>query len=259
MKRITAITATAAGIALFTSALGHQSADTVKQNTEIQPVEIVTKNITKSVKNTNRFSLTSYTKKVYSNTTGSIPLPNSQMYVDHIFNGRPSIDKERMNKSVLCLARNIFYESRNEPIEGQIAVALITMNRVHNSVYPNDVCRVVYQKTCGLKKGARRGCTAQFSWTLDSKSEKIRKYFKDKKGRIVQSEVDAWARSVIIAADTITSKIPDFTGGAMHYYNYKVANPSWSKSKRFKPVSKYHDGRLGNHRFLIDKYLVNGA
>ena len=32
-------------------------------------------------------------------------------------------------REVQCLARNIFYESASEPVEGKVAVGLVTLNR----------------------------------------------------------------------------------------------------------------------------------
>ena len=54
-----------------------------------------------------------------------------------------------------CLARNIYYEARGEPLAGQYAVAEVTMNRKASPFYPKTVCEVVYQREA-------------FSWT-DSK------------------------------------------------------------------------------------------
>src|SRR5919106_4678476 len=51
-----------------------------------------------------------------------------------------------------CLARNVYYEARGEPIAGQYAVAEVTMNRKASPRYPKTVCEVVYQKEA-------------FSWT----------------------------------------------------------------------------------------------
>jgi N-acetylmuramoyl-L-alanine amidase len=50
-------------------------------------------------------------------------------------------------KDIQCLARNIYYESANEPEEGKVAVGLVTLNRANNPKYPNSVCAVVTQKT----------------------------------------------------------------------------------------------------------------
>ena len=48
-------------------------------------------------------------------------------------------------KQLECLAKNIYFEARNEPFVGQFAVALVTLNRVNDTDFPNTVCEVVYE------------------------------------------------------------------------------------------------------------------
>jgi spore germination cell wall hydrolase CwlJ-like protein len=50
-------------------------------------------------------------------------------------------------KDIQCLARNIYYESANEPEEGMVAVGLVTLNRAADPNYPSSVCGVVHQRT----------------------------------------------------------------------------------------------------------------
>jgi len=69
--------------------------------------------------------------------------------------------------ALMCLALNIYFEARSEPIEGQIAIAEVTLNRVASANYPNDVCSVVLQKN-------KDGC--QFSWWCDGKSDQPREH-----------------------------------------------------------------------------------
>lgn len=63
--------------------------------------------------------------------------------------------------TTMCLALAIYYETRSEPLEGQLAVAKVILNRVDSDHYPNDVCDVVYQPR-------------QFSFTHDGKPERPR-------------------------------------------------------------------------------------
>lgn len=51
-----------------------------------------------------------------------------------------------------CLTKNIFYEAGVEDHAGKIAVAQVTLNRLRDGRWGNDICKVVYAK-------------AQFSWT----------------------------------------------------------------------------------------------
>jgi N-acetylmuramoyl-L-alanine amidase len=50
-----------------------------------------------------------------------------------------------LSESLLCLALNIYYEARGEPLDGQFAVAEVTLRRVADSRWPDTVCDVVYQ------------------------------------------------------------------------------------------------------------------
>lgn len=62
--------------------------------------------------------------------------------------------QERAEQALTCLAENVYHEARGESVEGQLAVALVTLGRTLFPEYPKDVCGVVYQKN-------------QFSWTFD--------------------------------------------------------------------------------------------
>jgi spore germination cell wall hydrolase CwlJ-like protein len=64
-----------------------------------------------------------------------------------------------------CLAKNIYYEAGNEPFEGKVAVAQVTMNRVESGRFPDDVCRTIYQKNVIYEK-----VVCQFSWACDRDS-----------------------------------------------------------------------------------------
>jgi spore germination cell wall hydrolase CwlJ-like protein len=44
-----------------------------------------------------------------------------------------------------CLANAVYFEARGEPIEGQLAVAEVVLNRAASGRYPADLCQVVRQ------------------------------------------------------------------------------------------------------------------
>lgn len=50
-------------------------------------------------------------------------------------------------QDIECLARNIFYEAGAEPIEGKVAVGMVTINRTQDERYPQNICGVVRQRT----------------------------------------------------------------------------------------------------------------
>lgn len=45
-----------------------------------------------------------------------------------------------------CLAKAIYHEARGEPKKGQVAVAEVILNRTKNEYFPNNVCKVIYQR-----------------------------------------------------------------------------------------------------------------
>ena len=79
-------------------------------------------------------------------------------------NDYEAVTVAQLRKDLECLALNIYREGGYEPIEGRIAIAQVTMNRVESSDFPNDICGVVYQKNRVVKK-----TVCQFSWYCDSK------------------------------------------------------------------------------------------
>ena len=126
---------------------------------------------------------------------------------------KPDIVKAKA-QDIECLAKNIYHEARGEPFHGQVAVALVTVNRVASGLFQDTICKVVY---------AHR----QFSWTLD-KNKKVR-------------DSKAWASAVEIATAVLSRQIhqPDFTAV---YFQTKQVLPKWAKTKTIT-------ARIGNHIF----------
>ena len=75
-----------------------------------------------------------------------------------------------VKRQLSCLARNVFYEANGEPMEGQMAVAQVTVNRAHSGLFPRDLCAVVAQTSYADDKTK----VCQFSWMCDSKFDKTR-------------------------------------------------------------------------------------
>ena len=78
--------------------------------------------------------------------------------------GMTTASAEQIRKDLDCLAINIYREAGNEPFEGKVAVAQVTLNRTQSPDFPNSVCGVVYQKNKFTRK-----VVCQFSWYCDSK------------------------------------------------------------------------------------------
>jgi spore germination cell wall hydrolase CwlJ-like protein len=52
----------------------------------------------------------------------------------------------QMSREMMCLAQAVYFESRGEPLDGQLAVARVVINRAESNVFPDDYCSVVTQR-----------------------------------------------------------------------------------------------------------------
>ena len=122
-------------------------------------------------------------------------------------------------EEVDCLAKNIYFESRNQSHLGQMAVAHVTINRLIDDRYPDTICKVVEQ---GKKNadGSMRRHQCQFSWYCDGLSDQPRNR-------------KLWQQSQEIAADSIDLYMQgvDITRGSTHYHAKNV-NPYWVPTKQ---------------------------
>ena len=132
-----------------------------------------------------------------------------------------------------CLARNIYFEARNEPFAGQFAVAMVTLNRVYDKQFPNSICEVVYQGIHWASGHPKRD-RCQFSWYCDGKVD-------DVKNKRAYMESETIADLVMEQYKALKAKGLDLTEGARYYHTYEVS-PRWSK---VYPVV----GRIGDHIF----------
>jgi N-acetylmuramoyl-L-alanine amidase len=71
-----------------------------------------------------------------------------------------------------CLAKNIYFEARGESIDGQIAVAWVTLNRLDHQYFPNSICAVVQQANRDTDGNIIRN-QCQFSWFCDGRPDVI--------------------------------------------------------------------------------------
>ena len=125
-----------------------------------------------------------------------------------------------IDKQVRCLAENIYYESRGESLEGQIAVAKVTLNRLDEG-YARTVCGVVKQRN-------PNGC--QFSWVCNTNSNPV--------GYL-------WNQAIGVAVLLINepTAVDDPTNGATHFHaTYINWQPGWQRAKDSV-------NQIGNHIF----------
>lgn len=52
-----------------------------------------------------------------------------------------------LSKDMQCLAGAIYFESRGEPLDGQLAVGRVIVNRAESDRFPPSYCGVVYQRS----------------------------------------------------------------------------------------------------------------
>jgi len=127
---------------------------------------------------------------------------------------------------ITCLALNIYYEARNQPIDGQVAVAHVVLTRVADPRFPNDPCKVI--KEGPVRNGLPVINRCQFSWYCDGRSD-------------TPKDTDAYRWAVYLATVVAEGKYDDPTGGATHYHADHIS-PGWSFAGN--PVAT-----IGNHIF----------
>jgi N-acetylmuramoyl-L-alanine amidase len=100
-----------------------------------------------------------------------------------------------------CLATAVYFESRGESVEGQLAVAKVVMNRATSGRYPPDWCSVVKQP-------------AQFSFVQH--------------GQFPQADTnsDAWKKAEAVAELAAANIVPSIGPDVLWYHADYVA-PSW--------------------------------
>jgi len=120
-----------------------------------------------------------------------------------------------------CLVAAMFFEARDQPIDGQVAVAEVILNRVEHDDFPDDVCAVVYEPM-------------QFSFTHDGLSD-------DPSTHTLSIDVDALEAIEALAEDILSNTVVVLGLTSTHYHTNKV-NPFWSSVYEM-------DGGIGDHVF----------
>jgi len=124
-----------------------------------------------------------------------------------------------------CLAENIYFEGRGEPLRGQYAIAEVTMNRVASPNFPHTICDVVHDTRWDR---LRRRLVAHFSWTK----------------LIVRSEDPsgpAWDQAMTVAIAVYDHAYVPIVPNALYYHATNI-HPYWADEKR--PIAK-----IGHHVF----------
>lgn len=121
-----------------------------------------------------------------------------------------AIDDDELN----CLAIGVYYESKGEPLEGQLAVAEVILNRTESGRFPRSVCGVLKQR-------------GQFSFVRG--------------GQLPQppESARAWKTALAVAkvarGDMWDSKVSNAL-----YFHARHVSPGWRRARI---------GSVGNHIF----------
>ena len=140
---------------------------------------------------------------------------------------------EKDIESVVCLAKNAYFEARNQSILSQIAVSQVVMNRVQHQDFPNTVCGVVYEAQLSkwykekLNKEVPLKDRCQFSWYCDGKADIIR-------------DQDAYELALAVAHQVLSGyDMVDVTKGAL-WYHATYVRPYWAKEKLYTVKHEDH-------------------
>ena len=120
-------------------------------------------------------------------------------------------------RQITCMARNIYWESKNEPDEGQYLVAHVTRARaLDDRPYwgGREICKVVHHRRTIVHfdpktKKKKVWTVAEFSWTLLPQS------------RLVVTDEKAWQKAQKIAREVYRGKhtIAEDLGPVRYYMN----------------------------------------
>ena len=135
------------------------------------------------------------------------------------------------DRSLHCMAQNVYFEAASESFIGQIAVAQVVMNRVKSPDFPDTPCDVIqegpsYISARGNILPIKHAC--QFSWYCDGKVESI-------------TDRKSWDIAVNVSMRVLLNTLPDITEGSMWYHNTSV-EPYWA-------ITKHKVTQIDNHIF----------
>jgi N-acetylmuramoyl-L-alanine amidase len=133
------------------------------------------------------------------------------------------ITTEVRERQLACLAKNIYYEAGNQPFEGKVAVAQVTLNRTESGLYPSDICKTIYQKNIVYEK-----VLCQFSWVCD-RDTTVKAI-----NKVNFKEAEEVAKKVLLEGFRLPS-----LKEAMYFHGDYI-NPGWKRERITK---------IGNHIF----------
>jgi len=137
---------------------------------------------------------------------------------------RATTHAQRRADDLQCLAENVYFEARGEPLAGQYAVAEVTLNRTRARNFPHTVCAVVHEMRWDPNRGR---FVADFSWT--------------ELGSLSPPDGAAWSQAMAVASAAYDELQAPLVPGALFYHTVSV-RPAWAKTRRAIAT-------IGNHVF----------
>lgn len=144
--------------------------------------------------------------------TAPAPLPKATSLAQLVAQQDVSSDLEREAE---CLAASVYFESKGEPLEGQLAVAEVVINRAEaGGRFPSSLCKVVLQR-------------GQFHFVRGGGFPPIARSSR------------AWREAVAIAKIAMDEAWESRASNAMYFHARRVS-PGWNRVRV---------AQLGNHVF----------
>ncbi|MDZ4308492.1 cell wall hydrolase [Allopontixanthobacter sp.] len=112
---------------------------------------------------------------------------------------------DALSPEMECLAGAVYFESRGEPVDGQLAVAQVVVNRAESRQFPSSYCGVVYQRS-------------QFSFIKGGAMPHIKR------------SSAAWTRAKTIARIAHEGMWDSEVGDSL-YFHANYVRPKWSRTK----------------------------
>ncbi|OBX20010.1 hydrolase [Erythrobacter sp. QSSC1-22B] len=119
-----------------------------------------------------------------------------------------------LSEELHCLAGAVYFESRGEPLTGQLAVAQVIINRSESRQFPASYCGVVHQRS-------------QFSFVKNGRMPSIRQ------------GSSAWQRAKAIARIAHQGMWESEADDSL-YFHANYVRPSWSRSKQARARINTH-------------------
>lgn len=114
---------------------------------------------------------------------------------------------EVMDDDMKCLAQAVYFESRGEPLIGQLGVAQVILNRSKDPRFPSSVCGVIHQR------GTKSASSCQFAFACDGRSDE-------------PPATSDWEMAKSVAFVAMEDAWHDVTGNAI-FFHAKHASPQW--------------------------------